>query len=147
MQWWTKKRRINSPYRGTLSSYGYVLMVLHYLINVVEPPVLPNLQLFPVPAGTTAADVTVEDSGKEYNIWFRHDVSGLPPSKNQDSLGELLRGFFEYYAFQFRWSQTAISIRSPGGIITKEEKDWVAAKTRPGNDAASGEASWEVKDR
>ena len=37
-------RRINSPYHGTLSSYGYVLLVLYFLIHVKNPPVLPNLQ-------------------------------------------------------------------------------------------------------
>ncbi|ATZ46053.1 hypothetical protein BCIN_01g07280 [Botrytis cinerea B05.10] len=41
---WAKTRGINTPYRGTLGSYGYVLMVLHYLMNIAQPPVLPNLQ-------------------------------------------------------------------------------------------------------
>ena len=41
---WAKARKINTPYHGTLSSYGYVLMVLHYLMNVAKPPVIPNLQ-------------------------------------------------------------------------------------------------------
>ena len=146
MKWWTKKRHINSPYRGTLSSYGYVLMVIHYLTNIVEPPVLPNLQLFKPPANVRPEHVKAEDAGKEYNIWFERKVSELAPSKNVDSLGELLRGFFEYYAFRFQWGHTAIAIRREGGIVTKEEKDWVAAKSRPGNDTGSGE-TWEVKDR
>nr|POF20595.1 terminal uridylyltransferase cid1 [Quercus suber] len=41
---WAKRRKINSAYSGTLSSYGYVLMVLHYMINIAQPAVLPNLQ-------------------------------------------------------------------------------------------------------
>ena len=44
---WAKNRKINSSYHGTLSSYGYVLMALHYLMNVVQPPIIPNLQLVP----------------------------------------------------------------------------------------------------
>lgn len=41
---WSKRRKINSPYKGTLSSYGYTLMVIFYLVHVKNPPVLPNLQ-------------------------------------------------------------------------------------------------------
>ena len=41
---WAKCRKINTPYHGTLSSYGYIMMVLHYLMNVANPPVIPNLQ-------------------------------------------------------------------------------------------------------
>ncbi|CCM03214.1 uncharacterized protein FIBRA_05338 [Fibroporia radiculosa] len=44
---WSKRRKINSPYKGTLSSYGYVLLVLYFLIHVKNPPVLPNLQQMP----------------------------------------------------------------------------------------------------
>jgi hypothetical protein len=40
-------RNINSPYQGTLSSYGYVLLVIYFLIHVKNPPVLPNLQQMP----------------------------------------------------------------------------------------------------
>ena len=40
-------RKINSPYKGTLSSYGYVLLVIYFLVHVKNPPVLPNLQQMP----------------------------------------------------------------------------------------------------
>lgn len=43
---WTKKRQINNPYRGTLSSYGYVLLVIHFLTNVKFPSVLPLVLFF-----------------------------------------------------------------------------------------------------
>ena len=43
----TLKRKINSPYKGTLSSYGYVLLVIYFLVHVKNPPVLPNLQQMP----------------------------------------------------------------------------------------------------
>ncbi|EGG04410.1 uncharacterized protein MELLADRAFT_88776 [Melampsora larici-populina 98AG31] len=38
---WTKRRRINNPYLGTLSSYGYVLLVIYYLVNGRKEAVLP----------------------------------------------------------------------------------------------------------
>lgn len=46
-QYSLRHRKINSPYKGTLSSYGYVLLVIYFLVHVKSPPVLPNLQLMP----------------------------------------------------------------------------------------------------
>jgi DNA polymerase sigma len=40
---WSKVRNLNEPYQGTLSSYAFVLLVIHYLQNLKEP-VSPNLQ-------------------------------------------------------------------------------------------------------
>lgn len=40
-------RKINSPYHGTLSSYGYAMLVIFFLVHVKDPPVLPNLQQMP----------------------------------------------------------------------------------------------------
>jgi terminal uridylyltransferase len=55
---WAKNRNINNPSQHTLSSYGYVIMLIHFLTscdfnkngfvldNASEPsPILPNLQL------------------------------------------------------------------------------------------------------
>ena len=44
---WSKRRKINSAYRGTLSSYGFTLLVIFFLAHVKQPPVLPNLQRIP----------------------------------------------------------------------------------------------------
>lgn len=43
VKYWTKQRDINNPYRGTLSSYTYVLLVLFYLMHRPRP-VIPCLQ-------------------------------------------------------------------------------------------------------
>ncbi|KAL6060945.1 RNA uridylyltransferase [Balamuthia mandrillaris] len=40
---WAKKRQLNEPYRGTPSSYAWVLLVIHFL-QQRDPPVLPCLQ-------------------------------------------------------------------------------------------------------
>ncbi|QIW95384.1 hypothetical protein AMS68_000902 [Peltaster fructicola] len=138
---WAKQRKINSSYSGTLSSYGYVLMVLHYLINVVRPPVLPNLQQPWRPhAGCTpqGADSTQVDDWA-VDFWRREDEIITAASRNMlttnhDSLGHLLAGFFRYYAAQpgsysFHWMQQTLSLRTRGGILSKEEKGWVKART------------------
>ena len=139
---WAKARKINSSYSGTLSSYGYVLMVLHYLVNVTRPPVLPNLQNDFDPFGNLLPE------GQEVDSWpvrFWRDEPAITAAaargritQNQESIGALLAGFFHYYSSliiggrTFHWMQSVVSLRSPGGILTKEEKGWVRAVTEEG---------------
>ncbi|PON21273.1 hypothetical protein TGAM01_v209864 [Trichoderma gamsii] len=145
---WAKVRGINSGYRGTLSSYGYVLMALHYLVNVVQPFVCPNLQqLAPtLPNNLSPAEVesTITCRGYDVQFWRNEEEIVRLASQNQlngnrESIGHLLRGFFEYYAQNgtmsngigkgFDWGRNVISLRTYGGILTKQEKGWTGAKT------------------
>lgn len=142
IKWWAKKRHINNPYRGTLSSYGYALIVLHYLINIVKPPVLQNLQSFPIPEDTPTEEIVFDGDDNEsiFEIWWYKAIDSLQKSNNKMHLGELLKGFFEYYAYTFQWGREVVSIRTKGGLLTKQEKGWVAAVIRPGKNS-------EIKDR
>ncbi|RKU45817.1 hypothetical protein DL546_006133 [Coniochaeta pulveracea] len=146
---WAKVRDINTPYRGTLNSYGYVLMMLHYLVNVAQPFVCPNLQQLappPDPRFKGEDGVNTQSFCKGANVRFWKDekeISRLASENvlngNSDSLGQLLRGFFEYYAQSgfmsmvkgrgFHYGRDVISLRTPGGILTKEQKGWTNAKT------------------
>ncbi|CAN0588226.1 unnamed protein product, partial [Ectocarpus sp. 12 AP-2014] len=40
---WARRRWVNNASEGTLSSYGYLLCLLHFL-QTRNPPVVPNLQ-------------------------------------------------------------------------------------------------------
>ncbi|KAI9740797.1 MAG: hypothetical protein M1835_003130 [Candelina submexicana] len=143
---WAKTRTINSPYHGTLSSYGYVLMVLHYLVNIATPPVLPNLQLLWQRSKMPEGEGMEKESEliKGYDVRFWRDEEEIRKcagkgelTRNNESLGELLRGFFVYYAQQgvgspmggFNWSQSVLSLRTRGGLVSKREKGWTGAKT------------------
>ncbi|KAI1070624.1 hypothetical protein LB507_007052 [Fusarium sp. FIESC RH6] len=145
---WAKVRGINSGYRGTLSSYGYVLMVLHYLVNVADPFVSPNLQLFapPLPPGLSPVEFENLTSCRGHNVQFwrnEEDILRLARAnqlnRNSDTIGHLLRGFFEYYAHSsmlstssgrgFDWGRDVLSLRTPGGLQTKQDKGWTGAKT------------------
>lgn len=120
---WTKRRKLNNPYLGTLSSYGFVLLVLHYLINVRKPPVLPNLQRLQ-PANKSSVD-RAEFEG--HDVYFFDDFEHLPlywQSQNRDSVGELLVDFFHYYQKEFRYSFDVVSIRTDGGLLSKQAKGW-----------------------
>lgn len=146
---WAKRRKINSSYNGTLSSYGYVLMVLHFLINITQPPVLPNLQLMQptMPQGPSLqwqplAEPGVFCDGYNVNFWREPELIKQLASRglltqNQEPLGVLLRNFFHHFAHQgnmvigrgFQWTSEVLSLRTSGGLLTKEEKGWTGAKT------------------
>ncbi|KAL2159884.1 hypothetical protein VTH06DRAFT_2017 [Thermothelomyces fergusii] len=146
---WAKVRRINSSYRGTLSSYGYTLMMLHYLVNVAQPFVCPNLQQLARPPDPNLSPQQVEETvccrGRNVQFWRDEaEIIRLARSnaltQNRESVGELLRGFFEYYARggsamtllpcrSFDWGRDVISLRTHGGLLTKQAKGWTGAKT------------------
>jgi DNA polymerase sigma len=144
---WAKARKINDPYHGTLSSYGYILMVIHYLTNVASPPVCPNLQIIyrPPPPGRGQKEVTSVDGcdvrffHDEAEIKARSSATAWNRTGNRQPVGELLRGFFAYYAIRgrnlplggFDWVNGVVSIRTRGGIRAKSEKDWTRVKYDP----------------
>lgn len=145
---WAKVRAINTPYRGTLSSYGYVLMVLHYLVHISFPFVCPNLQEVrkEPPPHLPPAEIEARTTckGRDVRFWRNEaEIKDLANrgllNQNRDSVGVLLRGFFEYFAQStqmstvnnrgFDWGREVLSLRTQGGILTKQEKGWTGAKT------------------
>ena len=154
---WSKQRKINSPYHGTLSSYGYVLMVLHYLANVTNPAVVPNLQVsaLKLQDEMSANEVSLEG----YNIhFFRNEEKILEFARrgqitnNREPLGSLLQGFFHYFAHQspsggFAWTQDTLSLRTVGGIIPKQVKGWTGAKTDTVGLSGPGSQTKEIRQR
>ncbi|KAI1382371.1 hypothetical protein F4677DRAFT_401776 [Hypoxylon crocopeplum] len=144
---WAKARGINTPYRGTLSSYGYVLMVLHYLVNIAEPFVCPNLQQLAPPDPNLPAEALeglTTCKGRNVRFWRdEQEIQRLASqghlNQNQELIGSLLRGFFEYYAQNsvmssthkrgFDWGRDVLSLRTIGGLLSKQEKGWTGAKT------------------
>ncbi|KAJ4857485.1 cid1 family poly A polymerase domain-containing protein [Trichoderma breve] len=128
---WAKMRGINSGYRGTLSSYGYVLMVLHYLVNVAQPFVCPNLQqLAPAPPNNlTPAEIQSTISCRGYNIQFWRNEEEIIRLASQNQLNRNT----ESVGRGFDWGRNVISLRTHGGILTKQEKGWTGAKTATKN--------------
>ncbi|BAT97824.1 hypothetical protein LR48_Vigan07g156000 [Vigna angularis] len=119
---WAKSRRVNETYHGTLSSYAYVLMCIHYL-QMRRPAILPCLQEM-----ETTYSVTVDD----INCAFFDKVEKLGDfgRHNKETIAQLVRGFFHYWAYCHDYANSVISVRT-GSIISKREKDWTR---RIGND-------------
>ncbi|KAI8452376.1 hypothetical protein BY996DRAFT_4584636 [Phakopsora pachyrhizi] len=134
---WTKRRKINDPYLGTLSSYGYVLMVIYYLVNGRKAAVLPNLQQLPPPRMTPPEELVYEG----HDIYFFDDLDALPrywTGVNCENVGELLIDFFRFFSNSFRYNHDVISVRSPGGLLSKESKGWINDFIEEGKDGRGG---------
>ncbi|KAL8623783.1 hypothetical protein ACOMHN_054089 [Nucella lapillus] len=119
-----KACEINDASLGSLSSYTYILMMLHYL-QQCQPPVIPVLQEL-YPGGKKPETKQFMVSG--CNVWFFDDLKRLPKvwagcGQNGQSVGELWLGFLRYYVNHFDWKNTAVSIRQPQ-LLTKFEKRW-----------------------
>lgn len=112
---WAKRRAVNDPYRGTLSSYCYVLMCIH-LLQTRPTPVLPVLQSLPHTFTATVG---------EWVAAFFDDVGALKDfgAENKQSLAELVWAFFEYWAWKHDYNNGVVSIRT-GTVLSKESKDW-----------------------
>lgn len=122
---WMKRRKINAPFTGTLSSYGYTLLVLFFLIHVKRPPVLPNLQRVPAAHALAPDDVFLQG----HNVYFCDDIAALRrewSSPNTESAGELLVDFFRYFARDFNYQRDVISMRTACGLLTKDACGWPA---------------------
>ncbi|KAF9025095.1 hypothetical protein BDZ89DRAFT_1017102 [Hymenopellis radicata] len=129
---WSKRRKINSPYKGTLSSYGYVLLVIYFLVHVKNPPVLPNLQHMPPLRPISKEDTHLGG----FNTWFFDDIDLLRQrwhSENTETVAELLIDFFRYYSRDFLYNTGVASIRA--GLLKKESKGWQNDLSSRYNDA------------
>lgn len=94
---WAKANDINNASQQTLSSYSLIIMLLHYLQCACNPPVIPVL-----------------DPGN-YRSWSQPWVSA-----NTDNLGLLFARFMRYYAEQFDYEGSVISIRL-GKALSRNE--------------------------
>ncbi|KAB2052283.1 hypothetical protein ES319_A12G109800v1 [Gossypium barbadense] len=119
---WAKSRGVNETYRGTLSSYAYVLMCIHFL-QQRRPAILPCLQ-----GMEKTYNITVDNIECAYfdQIEKLHNFG----SSNKETVAQLVWGFFNYWAYGHDYANSVISVRT-GSIISKQEKDWTR---RIGND-------------
>ncbi|KFM23622.1 Poly(A) RNA polymerase protein cid1 [Auxenochlorella protothecoides] len=112
---WAKRRKVNEPYTGTLSSYCYALMCVH-LLQTRSPPILPALQLLP---HTHTGSIQGWDVGHYDKVETLQDFGNA----NTQTLAELVWDFFEYWAWGHDYRSTVISVRT-AGTLTKTEKGW-----------------------
>jgi terminal uridylyltransferase len=123
-------------------------MVLHYLVNIAQPFICPNLQQLARQPPLNPSPLEIENTlmCRGHNIQFWRNEQEIIAfaranqlNHNSESIGHLLRGFFEYFAQSgpmssgrgkgFDWGRDVLSLRSPGGLLSKQTKGWTGAKT------------------
>ncbi|WFD41967.1 RNA uridylyltransferase [Malassezia psittaci] len=120
---WTKRRKLNSPFTGTLSSYGYTLLVLFYFVHVKRPALLPNLQRMPSGRVLRPEETLLDGC----NVYFYDDIEILRKewqSPNSESIGELLLDFFRYFSRDYNYAKDAVSLHTEAGLVSKESRGW-----------------------
>uniref|UniRef100_A0A8R1Y303 polynucleotide adenylyltransferase n=1 Tax=Onchocerca volvulus TaxID=6282 RepID=A0A8R1Y303_ONCVO len=126
---WAKRRDINDANRSSFTSYSLVLMVIHYLQCGLKQPILPSLQVVYPKKFSSSVDV------RSLNISSQLEPPPAWVTNETITLGELLIGFLEYYAFKFDYLKDAISVR----LGSKTERTVVARQPSPYN---SNIAQW-----
>lgn len=108
---WSKRSGINNSMKGYLTSYAVNIMWIYFLLmkkvaKFVDPhSILPSLD--------DKSQVTyIPMLPKNHNAKF------------DQSLGELVAGFFHFYAIEFDWKRDVISVNYPH-LLSKEELKWV----------------------
>lgn len=117
-----KQCEIGDASRGSLSSYAYTLMVLHYL-QQVKPPVIPVLQEIVI-EGVDRAKYVIEGC----DTWFFEDCQNLARvwphfGANREPPSTLWLGFLLYYAELFNYRQQVVCIRQLKPLY-RLEKMW-----------------------
>ncbi|ERM96556.1 UTP:RNA uridylyltransferase 1 [Amborella trichopoda] len=112
---WAKSRQVNETYRGTLSSYAYVLMCIHFL-QQRRPPILPCLQEMVPTYVETIEDIKCAFYDKVENLKYYG-------AANKETVSQLICAFFDYWAYHHDYANSVISVRT-GSIISKRVKEW-----------------------
>ncbi|NXU20462.1 GLD2 polymerase, partial [Pardalotus punctatus] len=113
---WASFHEINDASRGTLNSYSLVLMVLHYLQS-------NDRQLSYCEKYMHLGECF--DPAMQLHLVHQAPRT-IPPyiSKNGSSLGDLLIGFFKYYATEFDWNHQMISVREAKAVPRPDGTEW-----------------------
>ncbi|CAG9818420.1 unnamed protein product [Phaedon cochleariae] len=121
---WAQANKINDAKNMTVSSYSWALMVIHFLQCGVTPPVLPCLHgLIPEKFNSDSVNHSMDVQEEIATVKdFRSD--------NLATLGELLVGFFRYYA-SYNFQQYAISVRAGCSLSIDECRYAKAPKNDP----------------
>ncbi|CAF1149872.1 unnamed protein product [Rotaria sordida] len=119
-----KKCDIGDASRGTLSSYAYTIMVIHFL-QQIQPPVVPVLQQL---NDVQLTNTPIIRKCANWNIYFYDDLTKLNQvwsgyGLNTLSSGALWIEFLRYYTEQFDYEKHIVTIRQYEPLL-RFEKGW-----------------------
>ena len=112
-----KECGINDASQGSLSSYAYIILMIHYLQKVGVLPVLQELY---------DGQVQPEEMYEGFNTWYQNDKNIIYQSfqtDNSKSLSRLWIGFLQYFTQSANLDTTIVQIRQ-NKTLMKYEKGW-----------------------
>ncbi|KAF8359241.1 cid-1 [Pristionchus pacificus] len=109
---WAKNCEIGDASKGSLSSYAYIILLIHFLQRLPDP-LLPVLQ-------EMGEKRTIQVDG--WDVYFCDDEPMPSWSQCTLSVSELFLQFLEYFA-KFDWQNQVVQIRQTNKL-TKIEKGW-----------------------
>lgn len=113
---------IGDASRGTISSYAYIIMMIHFLQRC-EPPVLPILQEMSDPENAKSRRYK---KCAQWNTYFYDNLSQLRKTwstKNQSLTGALWLEFLCYYTEKFNYEEHIVCIRKSEPLL-RQDKGW-----------------------
>ncbi|ETL95836.1 hypothetical protein L917_06385 [Phytophthora nicotianae] len=118
VKYWAKQRGINDSVNGTLSSYGYTLLLIFYLQSHYAEMQLPTvISLFQDLQSQKKVLVLLE----RLQSFPTMDLPSTFGTSEMNSVGALLAGFFDFYARRFNMEDEVVSIRM-GRALSKTTK-------------------------
>lgn len=131
---WSKSSGVNNSVNGYLTSYAINIMWIYYLVHHhLIPYVSPTDDIPASLRGNVSGDP--EYAPMVDATWSAEELAAM-----QAQAGELLLGFFYYYAFDFDWEHHVVSLNRPG-VTTKAMLGWDVedvAVSPPMMDGAAG---------
>lgn len=114
---WSKSSGVNNSVNGYLTSYAINIMWIYYLVH-------HNIIPYVSPTGDIPASLRGNVSGDpEYTAMVDPAWTAEERAAMEAQAGELLLGFFYYYAFDFDWEKDVVSLNQPG-VTTKASLGW-----------------------
>ena len=109
---------IGDASRGFLSSYAYIILMIHYLQQVSVLPVLQELH---------EESQQPENLCEGFNTWFQddpHAIKRLFTCENNKSLSRLWIGFLQYYTECFHFEMITVQIRQRDTLMKCDKFGW-----------------------
>ncbi|KAI5685188.1 Cid1 family poly A polymerase [Leishmania braziliensis] len=121
---WSKTSGVNNSVNGYLTSYAINIMWIYYLVHRgVIPYVCPARD---IPASLRHnVDPDPQYAAMVDPAWTPEERAAM-----EAQAGELLLGFFYYYAFEFDWANHVVSLNRPG-VTTKAALGWDVEDVAP----------------
>ncbi|GFX61180.1 terminal uridylyltransferase 4 [Trichonephila clavipes] len=106
LRYWAKLCLIDQQDCGTLPSFCFALLLIHFL-QQVQPPVLPVLH-------------EVENFNDSIEFYDKYISSNKWKTENTDSIGELWLKFFHFYNFDYKIGENVVCVRTRKKIRCKD---------------------------